>query len=223
VKLTPPLTISKTEFMLRVRAAFHIPASACLKIKAWIASPGGPVEVPSETMRGDAQYAVVPANPLEVWSQTEHEYRQNPEEHPGRRIEVKVKCGSRKVVKPVNTCWGECWFKQLMAKHFDIPENFTVRVEMKNAEGRRQHEFRLREDWKYEITSSAPEDGTEEWRTKPVFVETPRGTAQLLVHPECTQEELTRDIKHAMELPPDAPGTAERTDGADDGEVTEGK
>jgi hypothetical protein len=100
-----------------------------------------------------------------------------------------------------------------MATYFELPESFTVRVEMAHEDGRRQHEFTLREDWTYEITSSAPDDGTEEWGTKPVLVETPSGTAQLLVHSECTREELTTDIKHAMGLPPDAPGTAEVTEG----------
>jgi hypothetical protein len=63
------------------------------------------------------------------------------------------------------------------------------------------------------ITSHAPEDGTEHWRTKIVRAETPQGVAQLWVHPECTREELTRDIKKAAGIAQEAPLEAEATEG----------
>jgi hypothetical protein len=78
------------------------------------------------------------------------------------------------------------------------------------------------EDWRYAVTSHTPEDGTEHWRTKMVRVETPRGTAQLWVHPECTRDELTADIKKASGIEPEEPQEAEATAGDPEAGVTEG-
>jgi hypothetical protein len=114
------------------------------------------------------------------------------------------------------TDWTEQVFKRRAVKRY------SARVDMYDKTGRRQHEFTMREDWRYEVTSHAPKDGTEHWRTKMVRVERPEGTAMLWVHPECTMEELTNDIKRAAEILPEAPLEAEVTMGDPTAGVVEG-
>jgi hypothetical protein len=88
-----------------------------------------------------------------------------------------------------DTGWNEQLFKQAMVEKWHVDEAFQVRVDMFDQEGRRQHEFSMREDWRYVITHTPREDGTEQWRTKSVQIEYGKGrTGALWVHPESTRE-----------------------------------
>jgi hypothetical protein len=170
----------------------------------------------------EAHYTLTDAQPISVWTINNPEYRLVPIILPGRAVSVKVAFMSTKEPIEVRTDWTEQIFKRHAAARYSIPKTFPVRVDMYDKTGRRQYEFMMREDWRYVVTSHAPEDGTEHWRTKMVRVATPQGTAQLWVHPECTREELTQGIKHAQGVEADALREAEATEGAPDGRVTEG-
>jgi hypothetical protein len=118
---------------------------------------------------------------------------------------VKVKFMEKEDRVKASTEWNEQVFEHRMAERVDIRSSFPVRVDMCDKSGLRRHEFTMRSDWRYVITSQSPEDGIEQWRTKAVQVETEQGTATMLVHPECTRAELTQDMKKALGI---APGQA---------------
>jgi hypothetical protein len=102
----------------------------------------------------------------------------------------------------VSNWWNEQLFKQRMAEKRHMDEGFPIRVEMYDKLGQRQHEFAIRADWQYEITHDPPAVETESWRTMSVRVVNESGeTVTLRVHPQCTREDLARDIRKALGTP----------------------